>query len=118
MPRTWHGQRALRRRAWRCWGYSVAERSFSFLDRVQMCVQPMAQPLLGCSRQLQEERRKTQRRKNVKAAPSVHDNMRALGTQLLKGERLARLVGKSRTCLCVGKQMIQTRASHHCEYIK
>ena len=32
---------------------SVAERSScSFLDRVQMCVKPMAQPILGRSRQL------------------------------------------------------------------
>src|SRR5262249_13291101 len=72
----------------------VAERSFSFLDRVQMCVQPRAQPLLSRSRQLQDEMRKTERLKDFKEATSVHDNMRALGTQLLKGERLARLVGK------------------------
>ena len=31
-------------------GFSVAERSFSFLDCVQMCVKPMAQTLLGRSR--------------------------------------------------------------------
>src|SRR5437763_7985547 len=86
---------------------SVAERSFSLLDRVQMCVKPMAQPSLGRSRQLQDEMRKTERLKDFKEAPSVHDNMRALGTQLLKGERLARLVGKSNTPLCIGKQMIQ-----------
>src|SRR5437879_11368405 len=94
---------------------SVAERSsFSFLDRVQMCVKPMAQLILGRSRQLQDEMRKTERLKDFKEAPSVHDNMRALGTQLLKGERLARLVGKSNTRLYVGKQMIKTLASHHC----
>ncbi|HSX80124.1 MAG TPA: hypothetical protein VLQ80_16325 [Candidatus Saccharimonadia bacterium] len=90
--------------------FSVAERSFSFLNRVQMCVKPMAQPILGRSRQLQDEMRKTERLKDCKEAPSVHDNMRALRTQLLKGERLARLVGKSHTRLCVGKQMIQTIA--------
>ena len=61
--------------------YSVAERSsFSFLDRVQMCVKPMAQLLLGRSRQLQDEMRKPERLKDFKEAPSVHDNMRALGT--------------------------------------
>jgi hypothetical protein len=31
---------------------SVAERSPSFLDRVKMCVKPMAQPILCRSRQL------------------------------------------------------------------
>src|SRR5438093_1463739 len=90
---------------------SVAERSFSFLDRVQMCVKPMAQPILGRSRQLQDEMRKTERLKDFKEAPSVHDNMRALGTQLLKGERLARLVGTSTTRLCVGKQMLKGSAT-------
>src|SRR5262245_42481594 len=89
---------------------SVAERSFSFLDCVQMCVKPMAQTILGRSRQLQDEMRKTERLKDFKETPSIHDNMRALGTQLLKGERLARLVGKSNTPLCVGKQMIKTIA--------
>ena len=59
---------------------SVAERSFSFLDRVQMCVKPMAQPILGHSRQLQDEMRKIERFKDFKEASSVHDNMRALGT--------------------------------------
>ena len=73
-----------------------------------MCVKPMAQPILGRSRQLQDEMCKTERLKDFKEAPSVHDNMRALGTQLLKGDRLARLVGKSNTPLCVGKQMIKT----------
>src|SRR5574341_2555248 len=91
--------------------FSVAERSsFSFLDCVQMCVKPMAQLILGRSRQLQDELRKTERLKDFKEAPSIYNNMRALGTQLLKGERLARLVGKSNTRLYVGKQMIQTIA--------
>ena len=56
--------------------------------------------------------------KDVKIAPCVHDNMRALGAQLLKGNRLARLVGKARSRLCVGKQMIQTVAQDHCQSIK
>ena len=64
---------------------------------LQMRVKPMAQPILGRRRQLQDERRETERLKDCKAAPSVHDNRRALGTQLLKGERLARLVGTSHT---------------------
>ena len=49
---------------------SGAERSsFSFLDRVQMCVKPMAQPILGRSRQLQDAMRKTERLKDCKEAP-------------------------------------------------
>src|SRR6266496_2653877 len=39
--------------------------------------------------------------------------MCALGAQLLEGDRLARLVGKSSPRLRVGKQMIQTVAQHH-----
>jgi hypothetical protein len=54
--------------------------------------------------------RKTERLKDFKEASSVHDTRRALGTQLLKGERLARLVGKSHTRLYVGKQMRKTIA--------
>ncbi len=77
---------------------------------LQMRVKPMAQPILGRRRQLQDERRETERLKDCKAAPSVHDNRRALGTQLLKGERLARLVGTLHTPVCVGQQMIKTRA--------
>lgn len=44
--------------------------------------------------------------------------MRALGAQLLKGERLARLVGKARPSLRVGKQMLETVAQHHRQHIK
>src|SRR4030095_529978 len=90
--------------------FSVAERSFSLLHHVQMCVKPMAQPILGRSRKLQDEMRETERLKDFKEASSVHNNMRALGTQLLKGERLACLVGKSSTRRYVGKQMIQAVA--------
>ena len=46
---------------------------------------------------------KAQRLKDVKEASRVHDNMRALGAQLLEGDCLARLVGKSSPGLCVGK---------------
>ena len=53
---------------------------------------------------------KAQRLKDFKVAPSVHDNMRALGAQLLKGKCLTRLVGKSSPLLCVGKQMIQQQS--------
>src|SRR5215813_1283419 len=44
--------------------------------------------------------------------------MRALGAQLLKGQRLPRLVGKSRSPLRVGKQMVQAVAQHHRQHIK
>jgi hypothetical protein len=61
---------------------------------------------------------KAQGLKDVKVAPSVHENMRPLGAQLRKGKRLARLVGKSSPRLRVAKQMIQTVASHHGQHIK
>ncbi len=44
--------------------------------------------------------------------------MRALGAQLLKGDRLARLVGESCPSLRVGKQMIQTVAQYYRQYVK
>jgi hypothetical protein len=46
---------------------------------------------------------KAQCLKNLEVPSSIHDNMRALGAQLFKGERLARLVGKSPPRLRVGK---------------
>jgi hypothetical protein len=56
--------------------------------------------------------------KDVKITPCVHDNMRALGAQLLKGNGLARLVGKASPRLRVGKQMIETVAQHHGQHMK
>src|SRR6516165_8779408 len=44
--------------------------------------------------------------------------MRALGAQLLKGQRLTRLVSKARPPLRVGKQMIEAVAQHHRQHIK
>ncbi len=44
--------------------------------------------------------------------------MRALGAQLLKGDRLARLVGKSPPRLRVGKQMVETVTQDDRQYIK
>ena len=41
-----------------------------------------------------------------------------MGAQLLKGQRLMRLVGKSYPPLRVGKQMIETVAQHYRQYIK
>src|SRR5436305_10864819 len=87
---------------------SVAERSFPLLNLVEMLGQPCLQSVLYGWRQLQDHLDKTQGLKDFKVTPSIHDNMRPLGTQLLKGDRLARLVRKTRTGLCVGKQMIQT----------
>src|SRR5947209_5098920 len=89
---------------------SVAERSFPLLNLVEMLGQPCLQSVLYGWRQLQDHLDKTQGLKDFKVTPSIHDNMRPLGTQLLKGDRLARLVRKTRTGLCVGKQMIQTVA--------
>jgi hypothetical protein len=67
---------------------------------------------------LQHHLDKAQRLKDFKMAPSVHDHMRALGTQLLKGKRLTRLVGESSASLRVGKQMIQTVVQHDGQHIK
>src|SRR4029434_392200 len=44
--------------------------------------------------------------------------MRALGAQLLKGDRLARLVGEARSSPRVSKQMIQTVAQHYRQHVK
>src|SRR5215510_13651972 len=44
--------------------------------------------------------------------------MRALGAQLLKGNRLARLVGEARSSLRVRKQMIQTVAPYDRLHVK
>src|SRR5215468_2821404 len=97
---------------------SVAERSLPLLNLVEMLYQPRAQLLLCRWGQLQDHLHKAQRLKNGKVAPSVDNNMCALGAQLLKGNRLARLVGKASARLCVGKQMIQTVAQYHRQYIK
>ena len=55
---------------------------------------------------------KAQRLKDFEVASSIHDNMRALRAQLLKGDGLARLVGEASARLGVGKQMIETVAQH------
>src|SRR5262249_3706763 len=97
---------------------SVAERSFPLPNLVEMLYQPRTESLLHRWGQLQHHLDKVQRLKDFKAAPSVHDNMRALGAQLLKGKRLTRLVGKAHPPLRVGKQMIETVAQHHRQHIK
>ena len=50
--------------------------------------------------------------------PGIHDNRRALGAQLFKGHRLARLIGKSPPCLRVGQPMVETVAQHDCQDLK
>src|SRR6516162_5845529 len=82
-----------------------------------MLYQPRTQLLLCRWGQWQDHLHKAQRLTNGKVAPSVDNNMGALGAQLLKGNRLARLVGKASSRLCVGKQMIQTVAQDHRQYI-
>src|SRR5437667_12565095 len=89
---------------------SVAERSFSLLNLVEMLCQPRAQVLLHRWGQVQHHLDKAQGLKDGKIPPRIHDTMRPWGAQLLKGERLARLIGKSRPRLRVGKQMIQPGA--------
>jgi hypothetical protein len=57
--------------------YSVAERSFSLLDHVQMFVKPMPQLLLCRRWELQDKTRKTQSLEDFKIAPSIRNDMRA-----------------------------------------
>src|SRR5512134_3093238 len=97
---------------------SVAERSFSFLDRVKMFVKPMTQPILRRSRQLQDEVGKTQGLKEFKIAPCVCNDMRPAAAKLLKRQRLPRLVRKTGAGLCVRKQMVETMAQEHRQQIK
>ena len=82
---------------------SVAERSFSFLDRVQMFVKPMPQPLLYGSRQLQDKVHKTQGLEDFKTAPCIRNDMRSSATKLVKRQRLTGLVSKASPALRVGK---------------
>jgi hypothetical protein len=56
---------------------SVAERSFSLLDHVQMFVKPMPQLLLCRRWELQDKTRKTQSLEDFKIAPSIRNDMRA-----------------------------------------
>jgi hypothetical protein len=77
--------------------FSVAERSFSFLHRVQMIAKPMPQPLLHGSRQLQDKVHKTQGLEDFKMASGIRDDMRSTATQLFKRQRLTRLVSKMGT---------------------
>src|SRR3989442_778992 len=92
---------------------SVAERSFSFLDRVKMFVKPMPQPFLHGSRQLQDKVHKTQSLEDFKMASGIHDDMRSTATKLFKRQRLTRLVSKTGTGLRVGKQMVEALAQDH-----
>src|SRR5712691_5946952 len=98
--------------------FSVAERSFSLLDRVKMLIKPMAQPLLRNSRQLQEKTRKAQGLEDFKIAPRIGNDMRPATAQLFKGKRLPRLVRKTNPGLRVAKQMIQAIAQDHRRNIK
>src|SRR6266851_3965414 len=82
--------------------YSVAERSFPLLNLLEMLCQPHAQFLLHRWSSLQDQLHKAQCLKNFEVPPSIHDNMRALGAQLLTGDRLTRLVGKAPPRLRVG----------------
>jgi SAM-dependent methyltransferase len=85
---------------------SVAERSFSFLDRVQMFVKPMPQPLLRRSRQLQDKMPKTQGLEDRKIATRIRNDVRSSPTPLSKRQRLPRLVGDTSTRRRVRKQMV------------
>ncbi len=97
---------------------SVAERSFSLLDRVKILIKPMAQPLLRNRRWLQEKTRKTQGLEDFKRAPRIGNDMRPATAQLFKGKPLPRLVRKTAPRLRVAKQMIQALAQDHRRNIK
>jgi hypothetical protein len=99
------GSAPKRRATRRSKAISVAERSFSLNDGVEMFVKPMPQPILRRRRQLQDETRKTQGLKDFKIAPRIHNDMRAAATKLVKRQGLPRLVGKTCAGLRVGKQM-------------
>ena len=98
--------------------YSVAERSFSFLDRVKMFVKPMPQPLLYGSRQLQDKVHKTQGLEDFTMASGIRDDMRSTATKLFKRQCVTRLVSKTGTGLRVGKQMREALAQDHSSKIK
>jgi len=53
---------------------SVAERSFSLYDSVELGVKPMPQPLLHRGRQLQHKTYKTQGLKNFKVPAGIHND--------------------------------------------
>ena len=97
---------------------SVAERSFSFLDRVQMFAKPMPQPLLHGSRQLQDKVHKTQGLEDFKMASGIRDDMCSTATKLFKRQRVTRLVRKTDAGLRVGKQMVEAIAQDHRRNIK
>jgi hypothetical protein len=82
---------------------SLAERSFPLLNLLEMFCQPHAQFLLHKWGSLQDHLDKAQSLKDFEVPPGIHNNMCALGAQLLKGKRLARLVDKSPSRLRVGK---------------
>src|SRR6266852_1898418 len=98
--------------------HSVAERSFSLYDGVQMFVKPMSQPLLYGTRQLQDPMHKTQGLKDFKMASRIRNDMRSSATKLVKGQRLTRLVGKTGTRLRVRKELVETIAQDYSGNIK
>jgi hypothetical protein len=56
---------------------------------------------------VQDQLHKAEGLKDFKVAASVYDNMRPLSAELLKGDRLTCLVGKSTPGLCIRKEMVQ-----------
>ena len=97
---------------------SVAERSFSLYDRVEMFVKPMPQPLLHSGGQLQNKTHQTQGLKNFKVPPGIRNDMGAAATQLVKRQCLSRFVGKSAAGPRVSKHMVQAIAQHDRQHLE
>src|SRR6476659_5442158 len=89
-----------------CDRISVAERSFPFLNLVEMLYQPSTYALLHRWGQLQHHLDKAQRLKEFKVAPSVHNNMRGWGAKLLKCQGLRSLDRKASPPFRVDNQMM------------
>jgi len=98
-----------------------AERSFSLFEPCADVRQANGATDLGPQQAVQDEIRKTERLKDFKEASSVHDNMRALGTQCSKAAPGASC-RQIEPRLCVGKQisdysltppLVHKRQSHY-----
>ena len=83
-----------------------------------MFAQPMPQPLLHGSWQLQDKMHQTQGLEDFKIVSGIRDNMGATATKLGKGQRVTRLVRKTSAGLRVSTQMVETLAQDHRGNIK
>lgn len=73
-----------------------------------MLIHPNAEAILDFWWQSQDQPHKTERLKNLKITIGINNDMGSSCAQLLEGQRLARLVGKTRTSFGIGKEVIET----------